>query len=171
MGKVRKNGRPIKGRISRYGYLVFNYYVNGKRKEYFFHRAVAAAFINNPQSLPAVNHKDNVKTNNTVENLEWITIGDNIRHAAHEFGVYKGANHPRATLDDIQALAVFTCFANPAITHTEIARAFNSTYFAISHMAKGNSWHVHREIAGYIPKNRKTVSKSAEAEREMVGHA
>lgn len=46
---------------------------NGKRKYYFVHRLVAMTFIPNPDNLPIINHKDEDKINNNVNNLEWCT--------------------------------------------------------------------------------------------------
>lgn len=55
------------------GYLTVYFCVNGKRSKRQVHRLVAQAFIPNPSGLPFVNHKDENKTNNVVDNLEWCT--------------------------------------------------------------------------------------------------
>ena len=50
------------------------------------HRAVAKAFIPNPQGKPCVNHKDGNKLNNHVSNLEWVTYSENERHSYDVLG-------------------------------------------------------------------------------------
>lgn len=55
------------------------YICNGKG--YLVHRLVAETFLENPNNLSIVNHKDCNKKNNDVNNLEWTTIGKNLKHA------------------------------------------------------------------------------------------
>lgn len=55
------------------GYLVVDLCKDGKRTHHYVHRLVAEAYIANHNKLPQVNHKDEDKTNNSVNNLEWCT--------------------------------------------------------------------------------------------------
>ncbi|KAA6303162.1 MAG: hypothetical protein EZS26_000765 [Candidatus Ordinivivax streblomastigis] len=59
------------------GYLSVVLYNLGKKQTHFIHRLVAIAFIPNPENLPEVNHKDENKCNNFVDNLDWITSKNN----------------------------------------------------------------------------------------------
>ena len=59
--------------VDRYGYLIVSLHKNGKKKTYTVHRLVAKAFIDNPLMLPQINHIDENKKNNKVDNLEWCT--------------------------------------------------------------------------------------------------
>lgn len=54
---------------------------DGTRVQFYIHRLVASAYLENVDNLPDINHKDGDKTNNTVENLEWVSKTDNSKHA------------------------------------------------------------------------------------------
>lgn len=55
------------------GYKAIALWNNGKRRVFLIHRLVANAFIPNPNKFPQINHKDENKLNNSVDNLEWCT--------------------------------------------------------------------------------------------------
>lgn len=61
---------------------------NGKRHYTRVHRLVAKTFIDNPNKLPQVNHKDGNKLNNNVSNLEWCTNSENTQHG-YDNSLYK----------------------------------------------------------------------------------
>ena len=62
------------------GYLIVNLWKNGKQKMCKVHRLVAMAFIPNPHNKATVNHIDEDKTNNCVDNLEWADMKEQINH-------------------------------------------------------------------------------------------
>lgn len=73
--------RFIKGGIYPNGYRFLRIREQEEYKNYLVHRLVAQAFIPNPDNLPVVNHIDGNKLNNRVDNLEWCTQSDNLKHA------------------------------------------------------------------------------------------
>ena len=72
--RIRKQVRIPKG------YLQVQLWKNGEMKWYLVHRLVAQAFIPNPNNLPEVNHKDEDKENNSVQNLEWCDRKYNVNY-------------------------------------------------------------------------------------------
>lgn len=78
------------------GYLRVKLCKEGKTKMCSIHRLVAQAFLENPEVKEQVNHRDGVKTNNCVDNLEWCTCSENITHA-YRSGLRgdRGKNHSR----------------------------------------------------------------------------
>lgn len=78
LGRIRaKDGKIMRETPNQYGYAVVNLYHGTKIISRGLHRLVAQAFLPNPQQLPMVNHKDGIKTNNAIENLEWVTAQSN----------------------------------------------------------------------------------------------
>lgn len=81
-GRIRNtnSGRIRATYTNRFGYIGVGLHKDGEIHEKKIHRLVAEAFIPNPDNLPEVNHKDENKENNTVENLEWCTRKYNINY-------------------------------------------------------------------------------------------
>ena len=84
LDRLSTNGRRLKGKLlaktASKGYVKVTLTNKNMSDNRDIHRLVAEAFIPNPDNKPQVNHIDEDKTNNTVDNLEWCTAKENINH-------------------------------------------------------------------------------------------
>lgn len=74
---------------TRTDYVTVRLSIDGAQKRKYLHRLLAENFIPNPENKCCVNHINGDKLDNRLENLEWMTIGENIRHAS-KLGLMKG---------------------------------------------------------------------------------
>ena len=88
LGEVRalpkpgyKKGGILKQSKDKHGYMRIRLSKNNQKSTVSIHRAVALAFIPNPENKSCVNHIDGNKSNNHVSNLEWVSYKENIEHA------------------------------------------------------------------------------------------
>lgn len=89
-----KKQKFLKPQITRDGYLTVNLCKNGTEKVRKIHRLVALTFIPNPDKLPQINHKDENKKNNCVDNLEWCTMKYNNNYGTHNERLAKTKGQP-----------------------------------------------------------------------------
>lgn len=104
MGRVKsfrqwkRASRPkeyiLKSSIANTGYCQVTLYKDTKKKKFLVHRLVAEAFIPNPQNLPYINHKDENRINNNVENLEWCTAQYNNDYGTARLRTRLTQGHP-----------------------------------------------------------------------------
>ena len=88
-GEVRNDTTNyILSQSSQQDYKFVGLIINGKQKRMRVHRMVALAFIDNPENKPYVNHINGNRSDNNVENLEWVTSSENIQHAVNT-GLFK----------------------------------------------------------------------------------
>ncbi len=118
LGRVRSLDRLIKSRYGNFrkitgkiikpnkiwsGYLRISLWKQQQVEYKSLHRLVAETFIPNPQNLPCVNHKDEVKSNNSVSNLEWCTWRYNANYGTrNERFSKKKINHPKMSKAVVQ---------------------------------------------------------------------
>ena len=87
------SGRPLKPLDNGNGYKYVSLYKNKIRFRFLIHRLVALHFINNPQQLKYVNHKDENKSNNSVDNLEWCTASYNVNYGTGSIRMAQTKGH------------------------------------------------------------------------------
>lgn len=119
LGHIKnRHGRILKPEYSNKGYACVQLRKDNKCKKYRVHRLVAEGFISNPGNLPEVNHKDENKMNNSVENLEWCTHKQNMNHYMK--------NHPEASCNQQPVycfdLDEYFKSATEASVHTGVCR-------------------------------------------------
>ena len=125
------------------GYLNVNFWKNDRIfKRCRIHHLIAISFIDKDYVKKGlvVNHKDGIKTNNDISNLEVVTQLENMRHA-HRMGLInspKGQNHGMAILTEDQVVDIFN---NPDnITIREQSKKYNISYAAVWCIRTGKSW-------------------------------
>lgn len=116
--------------------------LNGKNKMGRIHRLVASTFLPNPEGKPEVNHKNGIKDDNRVENLEWVTREENMSHA-WDIGLFpdqKGEGNRASKLTKQDVLTIKAILPTGWFTQTEIARAYEVDQGLISKINSGKSW-------------------------------
>lgn len=148
LGRVRSDAtRGHNGKTGRImtednscGYAAVRLTGYGCSKAYKSHRLVCSAFIPNPLGLPHVNHKNGVRMDNRVENLEWCTALQNSRHAIEVLGKHNAGerNHSaKLVADDVRSVRAGKW---AGMRNTEVAAALGVCESTIRAIRSGRTW-------------------------------
>lgn len=122
------------------GYPSFNITLgNGNKKTIKAHRLVATAFIDNPENKPFVNHKNGIKTDNRVENIEWCTPQENVNHAKKNGLIPLGQKCGKAKLFPIDVLIIREAFSIGRSIKS-ISKYYKVARPTIRSIINGKSW-------------------------------
>jgi transcriptional regulator with AAA-type ATPase domain len=156
LGRVKSLGygkeRILKGFINSL-YLKVCLCNNKKQLNFLIHRLVGQAFISNPENKPEINHIDGDKTNNRVDNLEWVTHKENMEHS-NRTGLRnncncgfasvninnKGEKHPNCKLNDVQVLEIREKYSIGIYTQQNLADEYNISKTVISDIINKKLW-------------------------------
>ena len=140
-----KNGQMLMPIKAGNGYLVVNLCRDGKRKTVYVHRLVIEAFLGNaPSPNHQVNHKNGDRTDNRVENLEWVTPSENNKHAFRALDKkptnMKGEANGNARLNDRMVRQIRKFYASGNHTYAELAKMFGVCQATIGYIVRRETW-------------------------------
>lgn len=138
------NERILKLRKIVDGYVVVHLCQKRICKNFLVHRLVAEAFLPNPDNKSDVNHKDGDKCNNCLENLEWVTRSENVRHTIKtgRRKITTGIDSPRAklTAEQVHYIREFYKPRDKKFGAKPLAKRFNVSISTITNLVCGETY-------------------------------
>lgn len=138
---INKKGRVLRPWISKSGYLYIGLGLKSKKEVHYF---VAVTFLGPRLHLHQVNHKDGIKTNNDISNLEWCTRSANIKHAFATGLNHSGSKHGISKLDEQQVTEIKMLlegkkrYSKPY--YSDLAKDYGVDRKTIEAIAKNKTW-------------------------------
>ena len=172
--KSLRRGKLMKKFISNVGYEIISLIKDGKKKSFNVHRLVALVFIPNPLNLPEINHKDEIKINNCVDNLEWISKKGNRNYGTYRERMSKslkesGTNNKSISAYDKKTLKFVKSYDSITEAEKELGLSKGAIGKALSGRRKTSAGYVWKynnkfTMADLEPKTSSTIDLTPSAE-------
>lgn len=139
----KRNKKPVKHYKNHSGYTVVVLHYKNTIKKFSLHRLLAETFIANPEDKPCVNHINGIKTDYRIENLEWCTYSENIKHAYKE-GLrarqdLKGDKNPNSKLSEQEVKDIYE-YLKIGIKVSLLCKKYKVTKDTIMGIKRGFYW-------------------------------
>jgi len=139
--KKQRRERLMNQTIKYNGYKTIMFSINNNHKRFHVHRIVAQTFILNIENKPQVNHKNGIKADNRVENLEWVTASENSIHAIKNNLIKTGEDSSYSKLTKNQVLIIRRLFKiNPNFNKTYVAKKLGVRDTTIHKIINNQRW-------------------------------
>lgn len=140
-------GRLLKPKVNKYGYYSVSLSGHGRTTTTTAHKIVAEAFYGKRPEGLVVNHKNGIKTDNRIENLEFVTHKQNINHSYEVLGnpysippVYSGEDHPQSVLTEKEVMAIRILANSNVFSSKDIGQFFGVSKTTVANIVKGIVW-------------------------------
>jgi predicted XRE-type DNA-binding protein len=134
-------GKILKPRKNSKGYLYVGLYCNSKMSEKYVHCLVLSTFRRTYNDDAECNHRDGDKTNNKLDNLEFCTHSENMKHAYDtELNSHRGEKSHLSKLTECEVYLIKSMLYNTNYMQKEIATIFHVSRQAISLIKTGERW-------------------------------
>ena len=139
---LTKISKPRKTQLNKYGYRYVHLMKNKITKQKLIHRLIAEAFIPNPDSSKSfVNHKNGIKNDNRIENLEWCTLKQNTQHALKNGLMPVGEKSYMAKLSNSQVQRIrLIREISPKMSYEKIGKLFGASFSTVHQICRHLSW-------------------------------
>lgn len=157
------NTQELVQHTDRHGYRYVFMKINNRKVKRFVHRVVLSAFVENTENKPQVNHKNGIRTDNRIENLEWCTAKENCLHAYRENGrknselqireakkSFSHENNPKSKISFDIAKKIISDRKRGCLLK-EISRKYGISVSQVGAICNGKYWKDNPELIGDQP--------------------
>lgn len=143
LGTIRERRTKIvlRASIAGQGYRYVKLLHNGKTSPFRANRLVAEAWKPNPKNLPQVHHINNIKTDDSKNNLKWCTAAENVYYASRD-GLLGGRGQNRKqSIEEVQAKAILDIVRSfPGVSQTKLAEILGVSRHTVVDILRGQSF-------------------------------